>query len=220
MSCLQPGTCVRPLCQLRLPSEPLASALSLSDPQFLSGVVKHGGELIPTLLTSLRSRGLLHVELPCPQQLISEGANVIRPLRHSFPSSQSGRLAGAGAQWQGDGDDSFPLSLRLSSFLILLWLRSSCSLMINVIPLPMFPKSLFPVLTSALTSRYLYPDDRGHLCLGIWWASQTPRFLQLTLFRGPSCLVSGPSGLPLTRAHCWSYHHSALPLVSYIEKSR
>lgn len=84
VSCLQPGTCVRRLCQLRWPSEPLASASSLSDPQFLSGVVEWGGERIPILLTSLRSRGLLHVELLCPQQLISEGADVIRPLCHSL----------------------------------------------------------------------------------------------------------------------------------------
>lgn len=57
----------------------------------------------------------------------------------------------------------------------------------------------------------------GHLCLGVWWAAQTLRFLQLALFGGPSRLGSGPSGLLLSQAHPWSHLLCCSPYILHRE---
>lgn len=71
------------------PSDPLAPASSLSGPQFLSGAVEWGGELIPALPTSPRSREVMDEDPPCPQPFISEGADVTVTLYQSLSPAHS-----------------------------------------------------------------------------------------------------------------------------------
>lgn len=79
----------------------LCAPSSLCEPQFLSGAVERGGELIPALQASPRRRELMEVEPPCPQQLISEGADVTVTPDGSFPSSRSGRWW----EWEPSGGE-------------------------------------------------------------------------------------------------------------------